>query len=780
MTYTENPERDFIMADQTNRYLTWILLRKLSNPQVIPSWTGFNILSSENGGNKSYVGFLQCLDAPATELSTVNYILEQCVIIKEQLKLKSIVCVCDQALYAKAAEIKWKEAQKFEQVVLMMGPFHLLMMYLGVIGLRYRDAGLRDVAIQSEILADGSADRALNGKMYNRAVRVHKLFFEALHRILLEKFLEEQQESIKHLVDEINLSLIDLAKDINGENIDAFEDSDSFRNFVMLFIDFKEKLKGDSDLAKFWLIYLDMVELLLNTIFSLRSGSWHLYVECMRDIVPWTFAYDRFNYSRYLTAHLGEMLALEENHPFVYNEFCKGNFTIQMSDTKRFARMEADKVIETTINKDMKGRGGIIGFSTNQGCVDRWTINASYRASLRGFLHEALTVKPKNYSHPDINPARIMKDEASVQSIVDTYLLKFMNPFSTSELISVSTGMIATPKLINDTNNAYQYGAERMASFIEDRLTNDAQKGVFDAIKKLKLSTFASLNKSVHVSVKDKILTVKADRNLFGRIAIISQARNISLKEVFCYPLGPFPLALSGCIGELKKTNKAVLAKEVERGVLHVQTYPPHSCHIFDGMSLVQKARDVNSKTFGELAGNMLSQVLAITKNSSRVDVVFDVYRPVSIKNAERIRRATSSIEIRNIVPDHPIKQWNHFLSSSSNKNELIKFLVQYWQQDKCMQRVQKGSVDLYMTCGETCYRIFNGTCTLVTALECTQEEADTRMLLHAKHASSSCHSIIIHTPDTDVLVISIAFATDINAGLYIETGIKTLLESLM
>ena len=67
-------------------------------------------------------------------------------------------------------------------------------------------------------------------------------------------------------------------------------------------------------------------------------------------------------------------------------------------------------------------------------------------------------------------------------------------------------------------------------------------------------------------------------------MAIIGQARNISLKEVFYYPLGPFPLALSGYIGELKKTNKAVLAKEVERGVLPVQTYSPHSGHIFDGM----------------------------------------------------------------------------------------------------------------------------------------------------------------------------------------------------
>ena len=64
--------------------------QKWSKKWVIPSWTGLNILCSENGGNKSYVGFLQRLDAPATELSTVNFILEQCVIIKEQLNASVI------------------------------------------------------------------------------------------------------------------------------------------------------------------------------------------------------------------------------------------------------------------------------------------------------------------------------------------------------------------------------------------------------------------------------------------------------------------------------------------------------------------------------------------------------------------------------------------------------------------------------------------------------------------------------------------------------------------
>ena len=56
----------------------------------------------------------------------------------------------------------------------MMGGFHLLITMLAIVGSRFADAGLRDVAVQSEIIAEGSVDSVLNGKHYNRAVRFHK------------------------------------------------------------------------------------------------------------------------------------------------------------------------------------------------------------------------------------------------------------------------------------------------------------------------------------------------------------------------------------------------------------------------------------------------------------------------------------------------------------------------------------------------------------------------------------------------------------------------------
>ena len=55
---------------------------------------------------KDIVGYLPTINAPATEMKTVNEILSKSDEIRKVLNLKETVVVMDHALYAKAAEIK--------------------------------------------------------------------------------------------------------------------------------------------------------------------------------------------------------------------------------------------------------------------------------------------------------------------------------------------------------------------------------------------------------------------------------------------------------------------------------------------------------------------------------------------------------------------------------------------------------------------------------------------------------------------------------------------------
>ena len=84
-------------------------------------------------------------------------------------------------------------------------------------------------------------------------------------------------------------------------------------------------------LQSFWLSFIEMAKILLNLLTATRSGNWHLFLETIRDILPYTFAYANINYSRYLTVMLAEMVSLETENSAVYQQFMEGNFTAQLS-----------------------------------------------------------------------------------------------------------------------------------------------------------------------------------------------------------------------------------------------------------------------------------------------------------------------------------------------------------------------------------------------------------------------------------------------------------------
>lgn len=100
------------------------LMACLSSKDVC-SWTGFNILTrSETSVHEDSIGYLPTINAPATQLSTVNEVLHQSLNIMKSLQLNNIVVVFDQALYAKAVEIAWKHQELFKDIIPKIGVFH--------------------------------------------------------------------------------------------------------------------------------------------------------------------------------------------------------------------------------------------------------------------------------------------------------------------------------------------------------------------------------------------------------------------------------------------------------------------------------------------------------------------------------------------------------------------------------------------------------------------------------------------------------------------------------
>ena len=155
----------------------------------------------------------------------------------------------------------------------------------------------------------------------------------------------------------------------------------------------------------------------------------------------------------------------------------------------------------------------------------------------------------------------------------------------------------------------------------------------------------------------------------------------------------------------------------------------------------------------------------------------------MSIKNAERSRRAESGVQkVRIVNPDQTVpKQWKQFLSYTclalwkhhvnlllqflscgENKESLIKFLCQHWKIYKSSRL--HGVSTIYITAEEECHVFYSSecrdapvVCSVCPELESNNEEADTRMVLHGKHASNFYDTVIIRSSDSDVLIFFLA-----------------------
>ena len=174
---------------------------------------------------------------------------------------------------------------------------------------------------------------------------------------------------------------------------------------------------------------------------------------------------------------------------------------------------------------------------------------------------------------------------------------------------------------------------------------------------------------------------------------IIAESRQLQMQEVFCHPLGPLPASLATSNGLPRKTNKAQLGRELEKLVQPTVVVPTPSAYLIDGMSLIQKLK-VDHLTFGEIAEMALSRVLREGEGSSRIDVVFDVYRDLSIKSVEReLRSEGDFITFKNLSSGQKVKQFRSFLQNSQNKTSLIKFVVDYWIKLACQSKLQRKTL---------------------------------------------------------------------------------------
>ena len=134
------------------------------------------------------------------------------------------------------------------------------------------------------------------------------------------------------------------------------------------------------------------------------------------------------------------------------------------------------------------------------------------------------------------------------------------SPFQQRDsLVNVSSGYKASELVESDLLKAFEKGESAMKSFIEDRIES-SKVSFHSPIKKLNLKTFAYMTTRTTIKVNNKLVTLAAERSMFGRLLVIAKCESgISLRQVLQYSLSPIPWSLGLPDGTMVKTMKSKL-----------------------------------------------------------------------------------------------------------------------------------------------------------------------------------------------------------------------------
>ena len=475
------------------------------------------------------------------------------------------------------------------------------------------------------------------------------------------------------------------------------------------------------------------------------------------------------------------MMKLPETHLEAQVMLENGDFGVQRTTLHGFSQVPVDQTIEQTLNRSTKTKGGIVGFSLKKSAVQRWLLTAHSRATFvdKCRLMTVDTKQTENRLHKETASARVRLDEEDVRKVMEV-VSNWNNPFNESEeLVSISSGCVANNDIKEDLLSARQKGNDALTTFVEERILSNST-GFHETLSKLKLGTFSNAQKKTSFTKDGRTVILKADRNLFARLLVIGQSRKMDLRELLVHELGPLPWSLASFDGTLAKTNKAALSKLIEDGTECLQhLHEQASAVIIDAMALLQTLCKTPDR-FSDLAEMVLNRILIHAGGASRIDFVGDQYPNVSIKNIEREKRGSGGQLIVNITSPQQLcpRQWRKFMASGSNKEGLMSFLVSEWSTNQAYAE-KIGNRKVFITHGNQCTKIdvTEGRVAATEALELfsTQEEADTRMFLHAYHASTNGHQgVAIISSDTDVEVLACHHQAAIPAEITLVSGTRS------
>ena len=138
-------------------------------------------------------------------------------------------------------------------------------------------------------------------------------------------------------------------------------------NSVLPLFSRAEGCYSSSCMYKYWMLIMKFQ--IIVFIRSMREGNFKLFVKILISLVKWVFIFDYYNYARWLSVHIQDLLSLIITCSQLYQEFERESLVVQISG-RQFSQIHHDQAHKQS-NKTIK---------SVKGPVDLWIVQAmSYR-----------------------------------------------------------------------------------------------------------------------------------------------------------------------------------------------------------------------------------------------------------------------------------------------------------------------------------------------------------------------------------------------------------------
>ena len=183
--------------------------------QPVGSWTNFMKAVTDCTTRRCKLEYLPVIPLPPHD-NVVKWYMDMIQKMLDQLEIDHIFLHADQAIHSKVLIIQWLNQGKYDQIITFLGGFHTIMVNLKILEKKYSCLGLKEWWIEADVIAQGSADQAMEGRHYHRSIRLHKQAFEALLRYRMKGVLNKGVFTPGFKRQIVNLRLVQSTANLNS------------------------------------------------------------------------------------------------------------------------------------------------------------------------------------------------------------------------------------------------------------------------------------------------------------------------------------------------------------------------------------------------------------------------------------------------------------------------------------------------------------------------------------------------------------------------------------